>query len=98
VDGASDKNVALMGKNNEKKKDMIKVICFAYEKNGHFANQCPNEKEKKMEPNVLASTKIVDFVEIHEREFSLMTSPLGSDCLVFEDIGCGSWIMELPSI
>jgi hypothetical protein len=79
-----DKNVALVVKG--KKKDMSKVRCFACHKTGHYASQCPNKKEKKLEPEVSASTKIAEFVERHEREFSLMTGPLGSGCLVFEDI------------
>jgi hypothetical protein len=37
-----------------------------------------NKKEKKLEPKVSTSTNIVEFVERHEREFSLMTGPLGS--------------------
>jgi hypothetical protein len=47
VDGADDKNVALVGKSNEKKKDMSKVRCFACHKTGHYASQCLNKKKKK---------------------------------------------------
>ena len=32
------------------------------------------------------STEIVEFVERHEKEFSLMASFVGNGCLVFEDI------------
>jgi hypothetical protein len=81
-----DENVALVGKSNEKKKDMSKVRCFACHKTGHYASQCPYKKEKKLEPEVSASTEIAEFVERHEREFSLINGPLGSGCLVFEDI------------
>jgi hypothetical protein len=47
MDGADDKNVALVGKSNEKKKDMSKVRCFACHKTVHYASQCPNKKKKK---------------------------------------------------
>jgi hypothetical protein len=80
MDGADDKNGSLVGKSNEKKKDMSKVRCFACHKTGHYASQCLNKKKKKQETEVLASTKIVEFAEKYE-EFSLMTCPVGSDCL-----------------
>ena len=86
MDSVDDKNVALVGKNNEKKKDMSKMRCFSYHKTGHYASQCLDKKEKKPEPEVSTSTEIAEFAERHEREFSLMTGPLGSGCLVFEDI------------
>ena len=75
-----DKNVALVVKG--KKKDLSKVRCFACHKTSHYTSQCLNKKEKKSEPEVSASTEIAEFVERHEREFSLMTSPLGSGFLV----------------
>jgi hypothetical protein len=84
-----DKNVSLVVKG---KKDMSKVRCLACHKTGHYASQCPNKKEKKLEPEVSASTEIAEFVERHEREFSLMTGPLGSGCLVFEEIEV--WFMK----
>jgi hypothetical protein len=86
MDGANDKNVALVRKSNEKKKDMSKVRCFACHKIGHYASQCPNKKEKKPKLEMSTSIEIAEFVERHEREFSLITGPLGSGCLVFEDI------------
>jgi hypothetical protein len=95
MDGADDENVVLVGKSNEKKKDMSKVRCFTCHKTGHYVSQCPNKKEKS-EPEVSASTEIAEFVERHEREFSLMIGPLGSGCLVFEDIEV--WFVELLGI
>jgi hypothetical protein len=60
---------------------------------GHYASQCSNKKKKKkLEPEVSASAEIVEFAEKYEREFSLMTDPLGSGCLVFEDIEV--WFMD----
>jgi hypothetical protein len=85
-----DKTVSLVVKGN--KKDMSKVRCLACHKTSHYASQCPNKKEKKLELEVSASTEIVEFVERHEREFSLMTGALGSGCLVFEDIEV--WFMD----
>ena len=79
-----DNNVSLVVKG--KKKDMSKVRCFACHKTGHYASQCSNKKEKKPKLEVSASTEIAEFVERHEREFSRMTGPLSSGCLVFEDI------------
>jgi hypothetical protein len=87
MDGADDKNVALVGKSNENKKDMTKVTCFACHKIGHYVSEFPNKKKKKKhEPEVSASADVVEFVEKYEKEFSLMTSPVGSGCLVFEGI------------
>jgi hypothetical protein len=62
VDGTDDENVVLVVKINEKKKDMRKVRCFACCKNDHYASQCPNKKEKKLEPEVSTSTKIAEFL------------------------------------
>jgi hypothetical protein len=90
LDGADDKNVALVVKGNEKKKDMSKVKCFACHKTDHYASQCLNKKKKKPEPKVSALTEVVEFAERYEREFSLMTSPRG--CLAFKDIE--SWFVD----
>jgi hypothetical protein len=84
VDGANDKNIALVGKSNEKKKDMSKVRCFAGPKTSHYTSQCLNKK-KKSEPEVSTSVEIAEFAEKYE-EFSLMIGPLGSWFLALEDI------------
>jgi hypothetical protein len=68
VDGADDENIPLVEKSSEKKTDMSKVRCFACHKTGHYVSQCPN-KEKKSEPEVLASAEIAEFVERQERNF-----------------------------
>jgi hypothetical protein len=86
MDGSNKKNIALVGKSNEKKKDMSKVRCFACHKTGHYASQCPNKKKKKSKHKVSSSVEIVEFAEKNEREFSLMIDPLGSGGLAFEDI------------
>jgi hypothetical protein len=92
LDGTDDKNIALVVKGNEKKKGMSKVRCFACHKTGHYVSQCLNKKKKKLEQEVSASTKVVEFVERYEKELSLMTGPVGSVCLVFEDIE--SWFVD----
>jgi hypothetical protein len=93
LDGADDKNVALVVKGNEKKKDMSKVRCFACHKTGHYASQCLNKKKKKKsKPEVSASAEVEEFVERYEKEFSLMTGPVGSGCLAFKDIE--SWFVD----
>jgi hypothetical protein len=81
-----------VGKSNEKKKDMSKVRCFACHKTSHYASQCPNKKKKKLEPKVSASEEIAEFAERYGREFSLITGPVGSGCLAFEDIE--SWFVD----
>jgi hypothetical protein len=44
---------------DDKKKDMSKVKCFACHKFGHYAGQCPNKKKggNETQPEVVASTK-----------------------------------------
>jgi hypothetical protein len=90
LDGADDKNVALVVKGN--KKDMSKVKCFACHKTDHYTSQCLNKKKKKPEPEVLASTEVVEFAQRFEKELSLMAGFMGSGCLVFEDIE--SWFVD----
>ena len=86
VDGSDEQNLALVGKSKEKKKDMSKVKCFACHKTSHYASQFPNNKKKKLEPEMSTSAEIAEFAERYEREYSLMTGPVGSGCLAFEDI------------
>jgi hypothetical protein len=85
LDGANDKNIALVVKGNERK-DMSKVKCFACHNTGHYASQCLYNKKKKPE------SEVVKFAERYEREFSLMTGPVGSGCLAFKDIE--SWFVD----
>jgi hypothetical protein len=84
LDDANDKNVSLVVKGN--KKDMSKVKFFTCHKTGHYASQCMNKKKKKLELEVSASTKVVEFAQRYVKEFSLMTGPMGNGCLTFEDI------------
>ena len=80
-----------MGKRNDKK-DMNKVRCFACHKTDHYASQCLKRKKKKPELEVSASTESTEFVEKYEKDFSLMTGPMGSGCLVFKDVEV--WFVE----
>jgi hypothetical protein len=80
------------GKEKEKKKDMSKVKCFACHKTGHYTSQCSNKKKKNQEPEVSTSVEIVEFTEKYEREFSLMSGPVGSGCPMFEDIE--AWFVD----
>jgi hypothetical protein len=50
------------------------------------------QEEEEEEPEVSALTEVVEFAEKFEREFSLMTGPLGSGCPVFEDIE--AWFVD----
>jgi hypothetical protein len=90
--GANEKDIALVGKSKNKKKDMSKVKYFACHKIGHYASQCPNKKKKKQEPEVSASVEVVEFTEKFEKELSLMICNLGSGCPVFEDIE--AWFVD----
>jgi hypothetical protein len=71
---------------------MSKVRCFACHKTGHYASQFSNNNNNKPELEVSASVEVVEFVERYEKEFSLMTGPMGSGCLAFEDIE--SWFVD----
>ena len=51
------------------KKDMSKVKCFACQKFGHYAGQCPNKKKKKQQTTTLV--EIDEYAARFEREFSL---------------------------
>ena len=80
-----EKNVVLAAKGKKKKfkkgskdgakqhdgekKDMGKVKCFACQKLGHYAGQCPNKKKKKQQ--IAASAEIDEFAARFERDFSL---------------------------
>jgi hypothetical protein len=84
----NEENVALVAaKKKDKKsshgekKDMSKVRCYACRELGHYAGQCPNKKKKKQEPEVSASTEVVEFTEKFEKEFSLMACLAGIGCL-----------------
>ena len=48
---------------------MRKVKCFACQKFGHYAGQCPNKKKKKHQTT--ASAEIDEYAARFEREFSL---------------------------
>jgi hypothetical protein len=98
MDGVDDKNVSLVGKRNEKKKDMSKVRYFSCHNTSHYASQCLNKKKKKLEPEVLASKEIVEFVERYEKDFSLMTSLWAVIALCLRTLKCGLWTVELLDI
>jgi hypothetical protein len=92
LDGADDKNIDLVVKGNEKKKDMSKVKLFACHKTGHYASQFPNKNKKKEKPEVSALAEVAEFSKRYEKEFSLMTGPMGSGCLAFKEIE--SWFLD----
>ena len=48
---------------------MSKVKCFACQKFGHYAGQCPNKKKKKQQTT--ASVEIDEYAARFDREFSL---------------------------
>ena len=50
------------------KKDMSNVKCFACQKMGHYAGQCPKKNKKKQQT---AATAKIEFAVRFERDFSL---------------------------
>ena len=66
---------------------MKKAKSFDCKKIGHCANQCPNKKKGRDGAKIVASTKIEEFVKKFEKEFSLVSYPLGKGSARFEDIG-----------
>jgi hypothetical protein len=62
---------------DDKKRDMRKVKCFACHKFGHYASQYPNKKKggNKTQPKVVASAKaqVDEFAKMFEQEFLLVS-------------------------
>ena len=57
-------------KQDGQKKDLSTVKCFACQKMGHYARQCPNKK-KKVQRQTINSAEVGDFTGRFERVFSL---------------------------
>ena len=53
-----------------RKKDLSTVKCFACQKIGHYAGQCPKKKKKKKQ-QATALMEVEDFAARFQREFSL---------------------------
>ena len=71
---SSEENVALLikgkGKGGKKReKDLSKVRCYNCNKFGHYASQCPKNKDEDKEG--AASIEVLDFAAKFEKEFSL---------------------------
>jgi hypothetical protein len=90
--GNDEENVTLATKRKGKKKDMSKVKCFACQKFGHYAGQCPNKKKVKKEAEVVASAATDEFVEQFEKEFSLVSCLSSSSVAECEDTG--AWFVD----
>jgi hypothetical protein len=77
---------------DDKKKDMSKVKCFACHKFGHYAGQCPNKKKggNGTQQEVVASAKaqVDEFAKKFENEF-LLVSHLSSGT-----ISVGAWLID----
>ena len=69
-----------------KKKDLSSVKCFACQKMGHYARQCPNKKKKKQQTT--ASTEVEDFAARFQREFSLCTRHVDRESIYHHQCRC----------
>ena len=68
------------------KKDLGTVKCFACQKMGHYAGQCP---QKKQQQQTTTSTEIEDFIARFEREFSLCTGHVDRErASIITNAGC----------
>ena len=64
------------------KKDLSTVKCFAYQKMGHYAGQCPQKKKKKQQQTT-SSAEVDDFAARFQREFSLCTGHIDRESIYY---------------
>lgn len=64
------------GQQSRKKKDLSKLKCFFFHKNGHYASQCldkKKDKEKRPQEEAATGTQLSEFVAKFENDFSLVS-------------------------
>lgn len=71
-----------------KNKDMGKVKCFACNKTGHYASQCPNKNKGKSQ---VAASAEVEFSARFYKEFSLVA------CLSSSSVSTSVWYIDSGS-
>jgi hypothetical protein len=72
---------------------MGKVRCFACQKIGHYASQCPNKKEEESEVATTTSIEMDAFAKKFDDEFSLVET-LFSNNRFAELEESGAWFMD----
>jgi hypothetical protein len=76
---------------SRKKKDLIKVKCFACHKSGHYASQCSKKKKGKGKSQQVAASaenQLKEFTAKFESDFSLVS------CLSTSTVSKSAWYLD----
>jgi hypothetical protein len=79
------------GQQSGQKRDMSKIKCYIFHKNGHFASQCPLRKKNKGKPQTVAAaaeTQLSELASKFENDFSFVS------CLSTSTTSRGTWYLD----